>query len=112
MGERSVAAYDKQFGAPLESKRGIRRYNFQSTTILAHVENGKVTKAQYRFWRSPITQEKSQNTLKEYKKLPPKGHAAGKSVFFFRSFKEGEEILVFNKNSKKNLNSVTIKWKD
>lgn len=97
------------YGKPVSHFKNLYEFKSNNTNVIAYADEMKnVYRAEFRYYKSKISYEKLKKALVKFEKIKTKGHASGRTF----SYKSNNETILFNNNSKQNLNSYEVKWKN
>lgn len=98
--------YFKRFGKPVKTFKNIYQFKSKNINLILYLEKNKVTKAEYKFFKSTYYLSDHKEELKNLKMIQPSGHEQGNSFYLV-----GKNIKYeFNNNRKKNLKSLELSW--
>ncbi|MEX0798661.1 MAG: hypothetical protein WD025_04425 [Bacteriovoracaceae bacterium] len=109
---RNLQDYEQKFGKAHRAHKELQEFKQGNHRILVYSKNKKVYQLEYKFFKSNHKYKNLKSLLSEHTLLKKESHDKGRKLYFKKSADKKEELIVFNNNSQKTLNSIVVMWKD
>jgi hypothetical protein len=105
--DNSLKNFIIHYGNPTNTYKNIYEFKKENISIIAYLNKKKlIYKAQFSFYKSKINLSSLKTKLLDFQLIKQTSHSSGSSI----TYKEKNETIKFNNNTKRNIRSYEVRW--